>query len=129
MLEEAIFSEIKNDVTIAAKLSAGGGKFRIYPLRVPDGVPPNMCLTYTEISQSYTRPAVRGCRFQISCIAPTFEDARGLANDIDRIFNEFPVGQLGGSFGVTHIQFVGRSVLYDEAAKLYVYPVELFIKY
>jgi len=128
MLEEAIFAEIKNDATIAAKL-VDGNKYRIYPLRVPDGVPPNLCLTYTEISQSLTYPLVRSSLFQISCIAPTFEDARGLANDIDRIFNDYSEGMLGEIMGVKYIKFQGRSAIYDDDAKLYVFPVELFIKY
>lgn len=129
MLEEAIFAEIVADDTIAAKLAVGDGSHRVYPLRVPDGVLTDPCLTYNEVTQSLTTPLVRSSLFQINCIATTYEDARGLANDIDRIFNDYSEGLLGGIFGVKYVKFSGRSSLYDEEAKLYVYPVELFIKY
>lgn len=128
MLEEAIFTHITQDATLSAKLSAGGG-FRIYPLRVPDGVPPSRCLVYTEINQSLVYPMLRTSLFQISCIAPTFEEARDMANDLDRIFNDYSEGILGGYFAVKYIKFVGRTSLYDEDSKLFIYPVELFIKY
>lgn len=129
MLEEAIFAEIKNDPTIAAKLLISGAKYRIFPLRIPDGTPPAASLVYFEVSQSLTYPAVRSSLFQISCIAPTYEAARGLAADIDRIFNDYSEGKLGDIFGVKYVKFQGRSSLFDDDAKLYIFPVELFIKY
>lgn len=130
-LEEAIFSEIVADATLSAKVSMGDGRYRIFPVRVPDGILSDNSLVYTEITQSLTYPLVRSSRFQISCIASTFELARGMANDLDRIFNDYSEGLLGGAggFGVKYIKFEGRSVLYDEDAKLYVFPVELFIKF
>jgi len=129
MLEEAIFEEIKKDSVIANKISSGNGIFRIYPLRVPNGVPPSPCLVYTEISQSLIYPVLRSSLFQISCIAPKFEEARGLAIDIDRIFNDYKEGFLGDKFAVKYIKFQGRFSLYDEEAGLYVFPVEVSIKY
>jgi hypothetical protein len=129
MLEEAIFAHIIADSTLATKLSAGSGKYHIYPVRAPDGVAPSKMLVYTEISQSLTYPLVRASRFQISCIASTYEDARGMAADIDRIFNDYNEVLLGGTFAVKYIKFEGRTSLFDEDAKLYVFPVELFIKF
>ena len=129
MLEEAIYAHIIADSTLATKVANGVGKYHIYPLRAPDGAAPNKMLVYREISQSLTYPLVRSSRFQISCIAQTFEDARGMASDIDRIFNDYSEGKLGGTFGVKYIKYEGRTALFDEEAKLYVFPVELFIKF
>lgn len=129
MLEEAIYSAITSDATLAAKLSAGSGKYHIYPLKAPDGAAPSKMLVYQEVDQSLTYPLVRSSLFQISCIAQTFEDARGMAADIDRIFNDYSEGVLGGEFGVKYVKFQGRTSLFDSDAGLYVFPVELFIKY
>lgn len=129
MLEDAIVAEIKLDSTLATKLNAGGGRYHIYPLVAPEGVAPSKMIVYTEITQSLTYPLVRSSIFQLSCFAQTFEDARSMADDIDRIFNDYSEGILGGLKGVKYIKFQGRTSLRDEAAKLYVFPVELFIKY
>jgi len=129
MLDEAIYSAITGDATLSAKISAGGGRYHLYPLRAPDGVAPSKMLVYTEVTQSLTYPLVRSARYQISCIASTFEDARGMASDVDRIFNDYSEGVLGGQFGVKYVRFAGRSSFYDEDAKLFVFPVELFIKF
>lgn len=129
MLEEAIFAAITADSTLATKLSAGGGRYHIYPLRAPEGVAPSKMLVYQEITQSLTYPLVRSSLMQISCFAETFEDARGMADDINRIFNDYSEGKLGDVKGVKYIKFQGRTSLFDEDAKLYNFPVELFIKY
>ena len=126
---EALYNAIIGDVTLAAKIGAGGGRYHVYPLRVPDGVLPSMALTYTEIDQSLTYPLVRSSTIQFNCIADTLSDARGLADDIDRIFNDVSETNLGGVFAVKYIRFLGRSSLYDTEAKKYIYPVELRIKY
>lgn len=128
-MEEAIFAHIIADSTLATKLSAGGGRYHIYPLRAPEGVAPSKMLVYTEVNQSLTYPLVRSSLFQISCIATTFEDARGMAEDINRLFNDYSEGMLGGLKGVKYIKFQGRTQLYDNDAKLYVIPVELLIKF
>ena len=130
-LEEAIYSEIVADATLSAKVDIGDGRYRIFPLRIPDGIPPALSLVYNEITQSLTYPLVRSSRFQISCFAPTYEDARGMANDLDRIFNDYSEGLLGGigGFAVKYIKFVDRTSFYDEDGKMYAYYVELFIKF
>jgi len=129
MLEEAIFNEIVGDTTLAPKLAVGDGTFRVYPMQIPDGVEITQAITYTEIDQSLTYPLVRSSTFQISCIAKTFEQARAMADDIDRIFNDRSEDMLGGVKGIKYVKFVGRSFIRDTDAELYVVPVELFIKY
>lgn len=129
MLEEAIYSAIVADATLAPKLSAGGGRYHVYPVKAPEGVLPDKMVVYTEVTQSLTYPAVRRSLFQLSCFATTFEDARGMADDINRIFNDYSEGVLGNQFGVKYVKFSGRSSQYEPDSKLYVFPVELFIKY
>jgi hypothetical protein len=128
-LEQALFQSLKSDTTLASKLNAGNGRVHIYPLRVPDGVQITQAVTYTEITQNLVYPLVRVSTFQINCIANTFELARDLADDIDRILNDVSETMLGGGFPVKYIKFTGRSALYDENAKLYFYPVDVTIKY
>ena len=129
MLEEGIVAHIKADSGLATKLDAGGGRHHIYPLLVPDGVTIDKALTYTEIDQSLTYPLVRSSLIQINCIAKTFADARDLANDIDILFNDFNKEKLGGVFWIEYVKFNGRSNFYDADAKLYIFSVELFIKF
>ena len=129
MLEEAIYNALTGDTTVQGKLDAGSGRYHVYPLRVPDGVNITQAITYTEIDQSLTYPLVRTSLFQLSCIADSFAKARALADDVDRIFNDLSETSLGGAFAVKYVKFQGRSVTYDNDAELYLYPVELFIKY
>lgn len=129
MLEQAIFNEITQDVTLGGKLDAGGGRFHVYPLHVPEGVLPERAITYNEIDQSLTYPLVRSSLFQISCFAKTFAEAEAMADDIDRIFNDRSEDMLGGVQGVKYVKFQGRSSLFDTDAKLYVFAVELLFKY
>ena len=128
-MEEGIFEEIKADTILSAKISAGDGRYHIYPLHIPDGVMPSKALTYTEIDQSLTYPLVRSSTVQISCIADTLTEARGMADDINRIFNDKLEMKLGGVFAIKYMKFIGRSSLYDTDSKKYIYPVELFIKF
>ena len=129
MLEEAIYNAITQDATLGAKLNAGGGKFNLYPLRLPEGVSPAQGMTYTEIDQSLTYPLVRTSLFQFNCVANSFALARGMADDLDRIFNDESEFLLGGVKGVKYVKFQGRTALHDPDAELYVFAVELLFKY
>jgi hypothetical protein len=94
-MEEAIFAELTADPTLAAKLTAGGSRYHLYPLRVPEGVHIAQAVTFTEITQSLTYPLLRTSVFQFTCIGNTFDKARNLADDIDRIFTIQGAYQLG----------------------------------
>lgn len=128
-LDEAIYNELSTDSITATKLSAGSGRFHVYPLVVPEGVLPEQAITYTEIDQSLTYPLVRTSLYQLNCIADTFAKARALAEDVDRIFNDRSEDMLGNVAPVKYIKFQGRSFQRDNEAKLYIVPVELLIKY
>lgn len=129
MLEEAIFSEIKNDTTLKAKVLNGDNSLRVYPLQAPDGIAPSKMIVYFEVTQALNTPALRTSLFQISCIAPSFEDARGMAEDINRIFNDFSEGKLGNIVNVNYVKFNSRTSFFEKDTGLYTFVVELMIKY
>lgn len=129
MLEEALFTQLKSDNTLAGKLNAGSGRVHIYPLRVPNDTQFTQAITYNEIGQNLVYPALRISTFQLSCIANTYELARDLANDVDRVLNDLYELKLGGTFPVKYIKFEGRNSLFDENASMFIFPVEITIKY
>lgn len=128
MLEQAIFNEITGDATLAAKLQ-DGSKYHVYPLYIPEGVLPSRAITYTEIDQSLIYPLLRTSLFQFNCFASTFADAIGMADDLDRIFNDLREVSLGGVQGVKYVKFVGRSSIHNPDAKLHQCVVEIQFKY
>ena len=128
MLEDGIYNEIKNDPTLAGKLLSAG-IYNIYPLRVPDNTQVTKAVTYTEVTQNLVYPLARTSLIQLNCIAPTFEEARDLANDIDRIFNDKAEYFLGGTFPVKYTAFKGRNSFYDTNAQMFIFAVEVSIKY
>lgn len=129
MLEEALFTALKDDPVLASKLDAGNGRVHIYPLVAPDGVVLDKAITYTEITQSLIYPLLRTSTFQISCFAKTYPDVLGLAEDIDRILNDLSETKLGGTFGVKYVKFDGRTQLYDDKIGMFYIPVDIKIKY
>lgn len=128
MLETGLYNEIKNDATISAKL-VDGAIYHIYPLEVPANVSATKAVTYTEITQKLSFPNARVSIFQINCIADTYDDARDLALDIDRIFNDRREYLLGGTFGVKKTLFYNRTVVKDSTMSKFIYVVEISIKY
>jgi hypothetical protein len=128
MLEQGIYNEIKNDTAIATKL-ANGTDYHIYPLVVPDDINFSMALTYTEIDQTLNFPNARTSIMQFNCIADTYDEALGLAEDINRIFFDKNEYLLGGVFGVKRTTFYGRTAIKDQELKKFIYVVEIYIKY
>jgi len=127
-LEQGIYNEIKNDVTIATKL-ANGDDYHIYPLVVPDNITFTKAVTYTEITQSLNFPNARTSIIQINCIADTFDNAVDLAEDIDRIFFDKNEYLLGGVFAVKRTTFFGRTALKDPDMQKFICVIEIYIKY
>lgn len=129
MLEEALYNEIIGDTTLATKIDAGGGRYHVYPLRLPDGVLPNKALTYTEIYRSLKSWVLKTTPIDINCFADTFADARSMADDVERIFHDVKETYLGGVFAVKHVRFIGRSSRQDPDTKQFIFTVEIFIKF
>jgi len=127
--EEAIYNELSGDATVAAKVTAGGSRYHLYPLRVPEGVTVSQAITYTKIDESLTYPLVRTVTYQFNCVGDTFAKARALADDVNRIFDDRSETLLGAQQAIKYMKFLGSSQLYDTDAKLYVVPVEMIIKY
>ena len=128
MLEQGLYNAIKNDATISAKLKVGS-IYNIYPLVIPEDVQYSMAIAYTEITQKLVYPTARTSIFQINCIADTYDDALGLANDINRIFDDQHEYLLGGVFAVKRTAFYGRTAYKDPDSNKFIYVVEISIKY
>lgn len=131
MIEEAIYTELSENDTVGTLVDAGGGKFHIYPARLPDGFPSsaNYAITYSEIKQDLIYPLLRQSVFQFSCFGRTYAQARALANALDEALNDFNEDKLGGTKAVNYVKFQNRSHLYDEVGKLWYYVVDVSFKY
>jgi hypothetical protein len=130
MLEEALYTTLKNDADISAKVK-DGSVYHIYPLRFPEGLTltNGYALTYTEISQELNYPLVRQSIFQINAFGDTFEKARNLADDVFDALNDLSEMLLGGTYPINYIKFRNRQALFDATAKLWYYSVDVAIKY
>lgn len=128
LLEQGLYNEIKNDSIVSAKIKVGN-IYNIYPLVVPDDVQYSQAITYVEITQRLIFPLARVSVFQINCIAGTYDEALGLADDINRIFDDKSEYNLGGLFAVKRTSFYGRTAYKDPDSNKFIYVVEISIKY
>ena len=131
MIEEAIYAHLIADSVISPLVTATGGKYHVYPMRLPDGFPDdkNYAIAYTEIKQQLVYPLLRESVFQFNCFGRTYAQAKTLANALDVSLNDYNESKLGGVLAVNYIKFQNRSPLYDEVGKLWYYAVDVSFKY
>jgi hypothetical protein len=131
MIEEAIYAHLIADSVVSPLVAVGGGKYHIYPARLPDGFPTtaSYAIAYTEIKQQLVYPVLRESVFQFSCFGRTYAQAKALANALDNALNDYNESKLGGVLAVNYVKFQNRSHLYDEVGKLWYYVVDVSFKY
>lgn len=128
MLDQAIVTTIKNDTALETKLT-DGAIFHVYPLRITESVLPHMAISYTLLSQPVTYPQVRMARYQFNCFAQNYDDARGLAEDIVRVFDDQSEVMLGGLSAVKYTKVDNVATIYDVNSQMHYFAVEVVFKY
>lgn len=128
-LSTAIVAEIKADTVLSAKIAKQVSGHRIYPLVAPEGALPSDTIVYTEIDKTLTVPRVRTSRVQFSCFSTNYGDAKAMADDINRIFNDRYSYQLGGTFGIVYSYFVTQTELKETDTDIFYCVVEILFKY
>ena len=128
-LSTAIVAEIKADEVLSAKIAKEAGGHRLYPLVAPEGALPDDTIVYTEIDQTLNVPRVRTSRVQFSCFSESYGDAKAMAEDINRIFNDRYSYQLGGTFGIVYSYFVTQTELKETDTDIFYSVVEILFKY
>jgi hypothetical protein len=130
VIDDAIFTILKNHSGVAGLTAISGGKFNIYPMRLPDGCTfPNGCaITYTQLGEVHPYPLLRKARFQISAFGQTYAEARALADFVYDALDDLRNYVVAG-FSIVYSKFEGQQALYDSDAKLYYLAIDISIKF
>jgi hypothetical protein len=132
-IQEALFSSLKDDPAISAKVDAGGGKFHIYPVAIPNNALKEKADYYISFGQVSSIPDlnyldVRLPLFQINAIAKKYSDAVDLKNDIIALLNRYK-GDLASLRKVKYTYIVNDFESRDPDNDLYYFPIEVRFKY
>jgi hypothetical protein len=120
-IEQAIYSYLSGEAGITDIVGT-----RIYPIFLPQDTD-YPALTYIRISgPEHHDIDVSYPRFQISCWAKSYAEAKGLADEVKAAFQRFK-GVMGGAQGVEVIQgvFMNDLDLYDNETQVYHIPVDI----
>lgn len=131
VIEEALYAHLSTFAGLAVLVSN-----RIYPLVLPQkGTYPS--ITYLKVSGRrlhalQTDPGMASPRFQISCWAQTYTQAKAVAKQVQAALQNFS-GVMGGAGGVQvdAVLFENEFDLYEDETegktKLYHVPVDFII--
>lgn len=133
-MEEALFTKIKNNSTLATMLTISGSSpvaYHIYPLRLPDAFSStaDYALTYTQISEERVYPTLKRSSVQFNCFGRTFLKARNLADALDECLDDLASEKLGGTLSTAYIKVEGKQALYDDVSDLWYFAVDISVKY
>jgi hypothetical protein len=132
-IQEALFSALKDDPAISTKTDAGGGKYHIYPIRVPDKALKEGADFYVSFGQVSNLPNLKFIDvqlplFQINAIAKKYSDAVDLKNDIIALLDRFK-GDLANLRKIKYTYSVNDFESRDPDNDLYYFPIEIRFKY
>lgn len=87
MLEQYIFNLITADTTLKALLTAGGGKYHLYPAFVPRGITITKAVTFSTVITTDVFPASKSKSIQFNIFATAHSDIVAIADALDNLFN------------------------------------------
>lgn len=132
-IQEALFSALKDDPSISAKVDAGGGKFHIYPVRIPEKALKLGADYYITFGQISSLPKLKFIDvqlplFQINAIAKQYSDAVDLKADIVSLLERFK-GNLANLRKIKYTYIVNDFEARDPDNDLFYFPIEVRFKY
>jgi len=119
MIEQYVYNRITQDAALQALLSAGGGKYHIYPAVVPTGVTFTKAVTFTTIITTDAFPAIESRNVQFNIFAGTHSDAVAIAKALSDVFNDDNNQLEGGQAVVYSIRKSESDLGYNFDDKLY----------
>jgi hypothetical protein len=96
MIEQFIFNLITTDSALQALLSAGGGKYHLYPSAIPRGVVFDRAVSFSLISSNDAFPVILVQSVQFSIFAKKHSDTVAIAKALADLFNGNGIRNSGG---------------------------------
>lgn len=119
MIEQYVFNRITGNSALQSLLSAGGGKYHLYPDVVPNTITFDRAVTFTLIITNDVFPAVESRTVQFNIFAKTAADRHAIGKALADIFNNDSLEKSGGT-GVIYSKRVSESSLgFSYDTKLY----------
>jgi hypothetical protein len=135
-LHPALFAFLTADSAIAAAVPAGGGKYHVYPNKLPQGEKPAKSIVYQEISQlgdhhNEGPSGLTRSRIQVTGWGKTPADARAIGLLVKARLDGYrgTMGSGGDAISIQGIFFQDSRDLYDDAVKLDGKQMDFFIWY
>jgi hypothetical protein len=119
MIEQYIFNRITGDTTLQSLLSAGGGKYNLYPDVVPAGVVFDRAVTFTVILTADVFPATESREVQFNIFTKKTSERNAIAQAIANLFNDDNNQTSGGVNVVYSIRRSESDLGYNYDDKLY----------
>ena len=127
-IEEALYAHLKAHTGLSSLVGT-----RIYPLVLPQN-PALPAVTYQKISRAGERvmnnstTLVVRTRFQISCWATSYSNAKDVAEQVKLALQDYS-GLMGGAGGVQvlDVNVVGEQDIYEPDTGIYHLPVDVMI--
>lgn len=119
MIEQYIFNKITTDPTLQTLLSAGGGKYHIYPAVVPTGIDFAKGITFTLITSTDAFPIIKSVNIQFNIFALKHSDTVAIAKALSDLFNDDNNQKAGGESVVYSIRSSESDLGYNFDDKLF----------
>lgn len=87
MIEQYVYNLITGDTTLQTLLSAGGGKYHLYPNKVNRGIDFDKGVTFTQIGGNDTFPKATSVLIQFNIFAKKHSDLGNISKALADIFN------------------------------------------
>lgn len=119
MIEQYVFNKVTGDAALQALLTAGGGKYHIYPTVVPKTVSFTKAVTFTLLTTFDAYPAVQSVNVQFNIFAAQHGQAAAIASALADVFNDDNNQSDGGVNVVYSIRKSETDLGYNFDDKLY----------
>ena len=134
-IEEALFTELKNDAGVSAKVGYGAGKFHIYPYTIPEKqlksgtAGSRYFVVYQKVSsKKLTDLDIELPLMQITAIAESLGNAIALKDDIIRVLERFK-GNMGSVKDIKFTSIEGETGLRDPETDYFYIALSFRCKY
>jgi hypothetical protein len=96
MIEQYIFNKITGNTTLQTLLSAGGGKYHVYPNKVPRPIEFEQGITFSRLGGGSGYPKVKSQIIQFSIFARTHAKLGDISEALYDLFDEKNNDSSGG---------------------------------
>lgn len=119
MIEQYVFTRITANPALQTLLSAGGGKYHLYPAVIPRGITFDRAVTFTTIITNDGYPAIKSVNAQFNIFAKKHSDVAAIASALSDLFNGEDNQTAGGINVVFSIRSSESDLGFDYDMNLY----------